>query len=74
MLSWLRDLKRRRLIRIETDPKMEPKPMPKPELNRKEIAQERTLKDIFYPPKTALASCFNFPNLGPNVTFELRPL
>ena len=35
MLSWARDLKRKRLIRIETNPEMEPKPMPKPELDHK---------------------------------------
>ena len=37
------------------------------------MAQERSLSDIFYPPRTALPSCFTIPNLGPNATFKLRP-
>ena len=37
------------------------------------MAQERSLSDIFYPPRTALSSCFSILDLGPNVTFELRP-
>ena len=37
------------------------------------MAQERSLSDIFYPPRTALPSCFTIPDLGPNVTFELKP-
>ena len=68
MSVWVRDPKRRRLIRIE--------PEPKPELQFKpklKMAQERPLNDIFYPPRTTLPSCFNLPDLEPNVTFELRP-
>ena len=37
------------------------------------MAQESTLSDIFYPPRTALLSCFVMPVLIPNVTFELKP-
>jgi len=36
------------------------------------MAQERTLSDIFYPPRTALPSCFVMPNLALYVTFELK--
>ena len=35
------------------------------------MAQERPLSESFYPPRTALPSCFTIPDLGPNVTFEL---
>ena len=50
-------------------------PEPEPELKREleEIAQERSLSDIFYTPKTILSSCFTIPDLRPNVTFELKP-
>ena len=37
------------------------------------MEQERPLNEIFYPPTTALASCFNLPDLGPKVIFKLRP-
>ena len=31
------------------------------------------MNDIFHPPRTTLPSCFNLSDLGPNVSFELRP-
>ena len=37
------------------------------------MAQERSLSDIFYPPRPALPSYFTIPDLGPNMAFELRP-
>ena len=37
------------------------------------MAQERSLSDIFYPPRISLPSCFTIPDLERNVTFELRP-
>jgi len=36
------------------------------------MTQERTLSDIFYPPRTTLPSYFVMPNLAPNVTFKLK--
>ena len=36
------------------------------------MAQGRTLSEIFDPPRAVLPSCFIIPELGPNVTFELR--
>jgi len=65
MSVWIRDAKRRRLIRIE--------PELKPELQFKsklKMAQEKPLNDIFYPPRMTLPSCFNLPDLRPNVTFD----
>jgi len=73
MTSWVRDLKSNRLVRSEPNPELEYGPEPKPELQLKEMAQERPLNDIFYPPVTTFPSCFNEPDLGPSVTFELRP-
>ena len=70
MISWVWGRKRRRLFRIWLELNLKPKL--KPEL--KEMAQESTLSDIFYPPRTPLSSCFNFLNLGPSVTFESRAL
>ena len=72
MTDWARNPENHRLIRSESDLDLEPKPEPKLELE--EMAQERSLSEIFYPPRTALSSCFTIPDLGPNVTFELRPL
>jgi len=67
MRVWVRDCKRRRLIRFEPEPKPESQSIP--ELK---MVQERPLNDIFYPLTTTLPSCFNLLDLGPNVTFELR--
>ena len=69
MTGWVRNPENHRLFRSELDPDLEPEPEPKLE----DMAQERPLSDIFYPPRTALPSCFIIPDLGPNVTFELRP-
>jgi len=67
MTGWVRNPENHRLVRSEPDLNLEPESEPKLEL--KEIAQERTLSEIFYPPRTALPSCFTIPDLGPNVTF-----
>jgi len=37
------------------------------------MVQGRPFNDIFYPRKTTLSSCFILLDLGPNVTFELKP-
>jgi len=39
----------------------------------KEMTQDRLLDDIFYPSMTTLPTCFNLPNIRPNVAFALRP-
>jgi len=67
MNGWVRDPTRRKLIKFE--PNLESKSQSKPELKMK---QEVLLNDIFYPHGTTLPSCFNLPDIGPNVTFELR--
>ena len=64
MSVWLRGYKRRRFMRFEPEPKSGSQS--KPELK---MEQERPLNDIFYPPRTTLPSCFDLPNLRPNVTF-----
>ena len=71
MTGSVRNPENHRLVRSESDPDLEPESEPKLELE--ETAQERPLCEIFYPPMTALLSCFTLPDLGPNVTFELRP-
>ena len=71
MFGWVRDRESKRLIRSKLAPELQRKP--EPELELKEMAQERPLRDIFNPRRTTLPSCFNLPNLGPNVAFELRP-
>ena len=68
MTSWVRDPKDQRLIRSEPDPDLESEPEPKLKLGN--MTQERTLSDIFYPPRTTLPSCFVMPNLAPNVTYK----
>jgi len=65
MIVWVREPKRRRLTRIEPEPELE-----------KMVGQERTekaLDDIFYPPCSALPSCFNLPALSTDVNLELEP-
>jgi len=52
---------------------LEPELEPKLELEVQEMAQERSLSNIFYPPMIALSSCFTIPDVGQNVIFELRP-
>jgi len=37
------------------------------------MEQEKPLNEIFYPSRTTLPSYFNLPDLGLEVTFELRP-
>jgi len=37
------------------------------------MTEERSLSDIFYPPRTTMPSCFNLADLGPTVTFDLIP-
>ena len=71
MTSWIRDPESGRLRKSEFEPDLVPEI--EPQLDLGEMAQERTLSDIFYPPRTALPSCFVVPNLPPNVTFELKP-
>ena len=71
MTSWVRDPKNNRLVRSEPNRDLEPEPEPKLELE--EMTQERSLSEIFYPPRTALPTCITIPDLGPNVTFKLRP-
>ena len=71
MTSWIRDPESGRLRRSESEPDLVPEI--EPQLNLGEMAQERTLSDIFYPPRTAFPSCFVVPVLPPNVTFELKP-
>ena len=68
MTTWIRDPENQRLVRSEPNYDLELEPEPKLELGN--MAQERTLSDIFYHPRTALPSCFVIPNLAPNVTFE----
>ena len=69
MIDWARDPKSSRLVRSKTDLDLEPKLV----LELQEMMQERPLSDIFYSPRTSLSSCFTIPDLGPNVTFEVRP-
>ena len=71
MTSWVRDLENQRLVRSEPNPDLELKREPKLELGN--MAQERTLSDIFHPPRTTLPSYFIMPNLAQNVTFKLKP-
>jgi len=71
MTSWVRDHEDQRLVSSEPHPDLEPESEPKLELGN--MAQERTLTDIFHPSRTALPLCFVMPNLAPNVTFELKP-
>ena len=71
MTGWVRHPENHRLVRSEPNLDLEPEPETKLELE--EMTQERPLSQIFYPPRTALPSCFTIPDLGPNVTFELRP-
>ena len=52
MTSWIGDSENQRLVRSEPDHDLESKHEPKFELAN--MAQERTLSDIFYPPRTAL--------------------
>jgi len=73
MTGWVRNLKNNQPFRGEPDPDIGLPPESKPKRKIEEIAQERSLSDIFYPPRTALPSCFTIPDLEPNVTFELRP-
>ena len=71
---WVRDSKRKKLVRVEPEPELELEPeseeKPKPELK---MEQERQLNEIFYPHRTTLPSCFNIPDLRPKVAFKLRP-
>ena len=69
--SWVTDPENQRLVRSEPNPNLETEPEPKLELEN--MAQERTLSDIFYPPRTTFPSCFVMPNIAPNVTFKLKP-
>ena len=71
MTGWVRNAENHRLVRSEPNPELEPESEPKLELE--EMAQERSLSDIFYPPRTVLTSCFTISDLGQNVTFELWP-
>jgi len=71
MTSWVKYPKNQRLVRSEPHPDLEPESEPKFELEN--MAQERTLSNIFCPPWTALPSCFVMYNLAPHVTFELKP-
>ena len=68
-----RDPKSSNVVRSEPDSDLKPELEPKAELELQEIVEERSLSDTFSPPRTALPSCFNLPDLGPNVTSELRP-
>jgi len=68
MSGWVRDPRRRRLVRVE--PELKSKKNFEHELKMK---QERYLNDIFYPLRTSFHSCFNLSDPGPNVTFEFRP-
>jgi len=56
MSGWIRDRKRKKLIRVELEPKLESKS----KLRVKEMEQERHLNVIFYPPRITLFSCFFF--------------
>jgi len=73
MTGWVRNLENNQFFRSEPNPEIELTPKSEPKLKIKEMTQERSLSDIFYPPRTALPSCFTIPDIGPNVTFELRP-
>ena len=73
MTSWVRNPENNRLFRSEPDPEIELTPESEPKPRIEEMAQEKFLSDIFYPPRTALPSRFNISDLGPNVTFKLRP-
>ena len=63
MTGWVGNPKNHQLVRSEPEPNLEPKPEPKLELEEK--AQERTLSEIFYSPRTTLPSCFTIPDLDP---------
>ena len=69
MTGWVRNPENHRLVRSEPDLDLESEPQPK--LKLEEMAQERTLGEIYYSPRTALPSCFTIPDLGPNMTFKL---
>jgi len=71
MTGWVRNPENNRLVRSEPDHDLKLEPEPKLELE--EMGQKRSLSDIFYRPIIALPSCFTISELGPNVTFELRP-
>ena len=49
MAGWIRDPESSRLVRSELDPDLEFELDPKPEPELQEMAQERYLRDIFYP-------------------------
>ena len=72
MIVWVREPKRRRLIKIE--PGFEPQAKHKSTTQLKAMEQGGALSDnSVYPTRVMLSSCFNLPNLGPNMTFVLRP-
>jgi len=73
MSGWVRGPKNNKLVRSKPHPKLKPDPKPQLELKVQEMAQGKSLSDIFYPPEVSLPSCFTIPNLGLNVTFKLRP-
>ena len=73
MTSWVRNHENNRLFRSEPDLEIELTPESEPKPRIEEMAQERSLSDIFCPSRTTLPSCFTILNLGPNVTFELGP-
>ena len=49
MTGWVRNPENHRLVRLEPDPESK--------LELEEMAQERPLSEIFYPPRTDLPSC-----------------
>ena len=73
MTGWVRNPENNRLFKSEPDPEIELTPELEPKPRIEEMPQERSLCDIFYPPRIALPSCFTMLDLGLNVTFELRP-
>jgi len=51
MIVWVRELKRRRLAKIDLEPELETGKMVEQDRNKK------ALNEIFYPPQSSLPSC-----------------
>jgi len=67
MAGWVRNPENNRLFSSEPDVEIELTPEFEPKPRIEEMAQERSLSDIFYPPRAALPCCFTVPDHGPNI-------
>ena len=72
MTGWIRNPENNRPFRSEPNPEIQLTPEFEPKPRIEKMAQERSLNNIFYPPRTTLPSCFNLHDLGSNVSFKLR--